>query len=243
VAASQNPQGGGSPRAKPYHHGDLRNALLDEALEVLRVEGSANFTLRDLARRVGVSHAAPYAHFPDKRALLAAVATLGFQELGGRLRAAVEATADPLGRLAAIGRTYVRFGCEEPAHYRLMFTVPELRRYDGLPDLEHAAHDTFGVVQQTFGVLHDGALIRSGDRQLDAVAAWSLAHGVTLLLIDARAGIDTRSPEVVDQLVRTSIETMIAGLARTPGSLPVAVQPDVVVGVDAKRARPQECGD
>jgi hypothetical protein len=69
-------------------------------------------------------------------------------------------------------------------------------------------------VQHAFAVLHDGAVIRSGDRQLDAVAAWSLAHGVTLLLIDSRAGIDTRSPEVVEQLVRTSIATMIAGLTR-----------------------------
>ncbi|HTJ25258.1 MAG TPA: TetR/AcrR family transcriptional regulator [Candidatus Limnocylindria bacterium] len=214
MAASQQPGGAGETRPKPYHHGDLRNALLDEALEVLRVEGSANFTLRDLARRVGVSHAAPYAHFPDKRALLAAVATIGFRALCERLRAADAAAADPLERLAAIGEAYVRFGCEEPAHYRLMFTVPELRRYDGLPELERAALDAFAVVQHAFAVLHDGAVIRSGDRQLDAVAAWSLAHGVTLLLIDSRAGIDTRSPEVVEQLVRTSIATMIAGLTR-----------------------------
>jgi AcrR family transcriptional regulator len=240
VAASQEPQAPGETRTKPYHHGDLRNALLDEALEVLRAEGSANFTLRDLARRVGVSHAAPYAHFPDKRALLAAVATLGFRELSARMRAAVEATADPLERLAAIGLAYVRFGCEEPAHYRLMFTVPELRRYDGLPELEHAAYDAFGVVQHTLGALHDDALIRPGDRHLDAVAAWSLAHGVTLLLIDARAGIDTRSPEQVERLVRTSIATMIAGLASTSNSAPVAVEPDVMVGVDAERARSKE---
>jgi AcrR family transcriptional regulator len=240
VAASQNSDGAWEARTRPYHHGDLRNALLEEALDVLRVEGSANFTLRDLARRVGVSHAAPYAHFPDKRALLAAVATIGFRQLIERLRAAADATADPLERLAAIGLAYVRFGCEEPAHYRLMFTVPELRRYEGLPELECAAHDAFGVVQHTFGVLHDGALIRSGDRELDAVAAWSLAHGVTLLVIDARAGIDTRSPEQVERLVRNAIATLIAGLAPAASSAVAAVQADVVIGVDAEGARPEE---
>lgn len=203
---------GAESRAKPYHHGDLRNALLDEALDALRVEGSANFTLRDLARRVGVSHAAPYAHFADKRALLAAVATIGFRRLAEKLEEAAATSGDPLEQLAAIGWAYVRFGYEDPAHYRLMFTVPELRRYDGLPDLEYAAHASFAVVRHVFAALHDGGLIRSGDQQLDAIAAWSLVHGVTLLMIDERTGIDTRSLDAAKRLARTSIETMIAGL-------------------------------
>jgi AcrR family transcriptional regulator len=204
---------GSESRAKPYHHGDLRNALLDEALDVLRVEGSANFTLRDLARRVGVSHAAPYAHFADKRALLAAVATIGFRKLSEKLEEAAATSDDPFEQLAAIGWAYVRFGYEDPAHYRLMFTVPELGRYDGLPDLEHAAHATFAVVRRVFAALHDAGLIRPGDQLVDAIAAWSLVHGVTLLMIDERTGIDTRSPDAAERLARTSIATMIAGLA------------------------------
>jgi AcrR family transcriptional regulator len=180
---------------------------------VLRVEGSANFTLRDLARRVGVSHAAPYAHFADKRALLAAVATIGFRNLLEKLEAAVAASDDPVERLAAIGWAYVRFGYEEPAHYRLMFTVPELRWYDGLPDLEAAAHATFAVVLRVFGALHEERLVRPGDVHLDALAAWALVHGVTLLTIDERTGIEERSPEAAERLARTSIATMIAGLA------------------------------
>lgn len=199
-------------RARPYHHGDLRNALLEEALEALRVGGAANFTLRDLARRVGVSHAAPYAHFSDKRALLAAVATIGFRKLAEKLNEAAATSDDPFERLAAVGWAYVRFGYEDPAHYRLMFTVPELRRYDGLPELEQAAHETFAIVFDAFAALHEARLIRPGDQQIDAIASWSLVHGVTLLMIDGRTGIDTRSLDEAKRLAQTAIATMIAGL-------------------------------
>jgi AcrR family transcriptional regulator len=179
---------------------------------VLRAEGSANFTLRDLARRVGVSHAAPYAHFADKRALLAAVATIGFRNLLKKLEEAAASSDDPFERLAAIGWAYVRFGYEDPAHYRLMFTVPELRRYEGLPDLEQAAHAAFAVVLRVLGVLHQEGLIRPGDERVDALTAWALVHGITLLTIDERTGIDGGAPGAVERFARSSIATMIAGL-------------------------------
>src|SRR3982750_2168770 len=108
--------------AAPYHHGDLRRALIDTALTMVTEEGAWNFTLREVARRAGVSHAAPYNHFEDKAALLAEVAALGFQALrhalepaaGGHPRSARQA-------LAGVAAAYVRFGVEHPAHYRLMF--------------------------------------------------------------------------------------------------------------------------
>jgi AcrR family transcriptional regulator len=98
-----------------YHHGDLRNALISEGLKLLEEAGHSDFTLRDLARRVGVSAAAPYAHFTDKSALLAAIATTGFVRLRAALETAVRSDSDPADQFLHMGSAYVRFGLDHPA--------------------------------------------------------------------------------------------------------------------------------
>src|SRR5919205_4393672 len=108
--------------APRYHHGNLRRALIDTALAMVTEEGAWNFTLREVARRAGVSHAAPYNHFEDKAALLAEVAALGFESLRQTLEAAARGRPRSARQaFAGIGAAYVRFGVEQPAHYRLMF--------------------------------------------------------------------------------------------------------------------------
>src|SRR5262245_4881527 len=111
------------PRAKKraYHHGDLRRALLDAALELVSSKGVQALTLREVARRAGVTHAAPYHHFPSKEALFAAVATEGFRDLAAAMRAALSGRRGPFASLRAIGVAYVRFATEHPAHFRIMF--------------------------------------------------------------------------------------------------------------------------
>src|SRR5258708_6887496 len=108
------------PRKKSYHHGDLRRALLDAALALLEKSGVEALTLREGARRVGVTAGAPYHHFADKEAIVASVAEEGFVELGEAMAAARDA-ADPASRLGAMGRSYVRFAVAHPAHFRVMF--------------------------------------------------------------------------------------------------------------------------
>ena len=107
--------------SRPYHHGNLRRALLDEALATIRAEGVEGLTLREIGARLGVSRTALYRHFADKRALLAAVATEGFRTLRQRLVAAWEEGGHDRAAFESMGVAYVRFAVANPAHYRVMF--------------------------------------------------------------------------------------------------------------------------
>src|SRR4051794_1371250 len=106
---------------RPYHHGDLRRAIVKAAIEILHETQSLEFSLRELARRAGVSHNAPYKHFADKRELLAAVSAAGFEMLTKRMTREVADLANPRERLFAMLRAYVDHGVENPALYSLMF--------------------------------------------------------------------------------------------------------------------------
>jgi AcrR family transcriptional regulator len=198
--------------ATPYHHGDLRRALIDTALAMVTEEGAWNFTLREVARRAGVSHAAPYNHFEDKSALLAEVATLGFQEL----RRTVETAARRQSRsarqaFAGIAAAYVRFGVEHPALYRLMFGA-ELADKASQPSLQSAGDAAFAVLT---GVLERGQA--SGQVRRDpvgdqALAAWSLVHGLTTLLMDQRVTFLGASTDEAEQHARLAAMALFEGL-------------------------------
>ncbi|MFI7435694.1 TetR/AcrR family transcriptional regulator [Micromonospora haikouensis] len=152
-----------------YHHGDLRRALLAAAVEAITEAGPAALSLRDLARRAGVSHAAPAHHFGDKAGLLTALAVEGFDLLAGALREA--------GDLLDAGVAYVRFAVGHRAHFEVMFR-PELYRRDD-PEVA-AARERAGAALRA-GV---AALPRDGtdpDEEADALAAWSIVHGFATL--------------------------------------------------------------
>src|SRR5450631_1681636 len=104
--------------ARPYHHGDLRRAIVKAAVEILRETQSLEFSLRELARRAGVSHNAPYKHFADKRELLAAVSAAGFEQLTDRMASEIGGLSDARKRLFALLRAYIDHGVENPALYR-----------------------------------------------------------------------------------------------------------------------------
>src|SRR5215469_1548797 len=128
---------------RPYHHGDLRQALVRSALEILSEAGVGGLSLRGAARRARVSAMAPYRHFADKEALLAAVAEYGFRELATRLTAAAEPAADSRAGLAALGVAYVLFACEQPSLFKLMFgpTIEKKSVHPGLHDGGNACFD------------------------------------------------------------------------------------------------------
>ena len=203
--------------AAPYHHGDLRRALIDTALAMVTEEGAWNFTLREVARRAGVSHAAPYNHFEDKSALLAEVATLGFESLRQVMEAA--AAAHPRSAreaFAGIGAAYVRFGVEHPAHYRLMIGA-ELADKSRYPALQAASEAAFRVLLT--GVLERAQAsgqVRRGPVHDQALAAWSLVHGLTTHLIDERVSSPEVSTADAERLARVASMVLFDGLrART----------------------------
>ena len=195
-----------------YHHGDLRRALIDTALAMVTEEGAWNFTLREVARRAGVSHTAPYNHFEDKAALLAEVAALGFEALRQTLEAAaLEQPRSARQAFAGISAAYVRFGVEHPAHYRLMFGA-ELADKARHPSLEMAGDAAFSALT---GVLERGQAsgqIRRSPVRDQAVAAWSLVHGLTTLLIDQRISFLGAVSDEAEQHARLAALALFEGL-------------------------------
>ncbi|GAA5122232.1 TetR/AcrR family transcriptional regulator [Pseudonocardia adelaidensis] len=158
----------------PYHHGDLRRALLDTALEAVGEQGPAALSLRDVARRAGVSHAAPTHHFRDKTALLTALAAEGWALLADSLR---DAAAD--GDFAELGVAYVVFATSHPAHFAVM-RAPGLARADD-PELEAAMGQAREQLESGVRRFEDGS---TRDAATTALAAWSLVHGLAALVLE-----------------------------------------------------------
>jgi AcrR family transcriptional regulator len=180
------------PRVKPtgrYHHGDLRGALLDAAEWLLARRGAESLTLRDVARRAGVSHAAPYHHFAGLAELLAALAERSFAQLGAAMQAGVDAhPGDARAQLTAIAAAYVDFARQRPARFRLMFG-PVLASRSRHPSLQRAADATFAVL------LAAATRFDPAAGPLLALSGWSLAHGVSHLDLDgAFAGLPLDGP-------------------------------------------------
>lgn len=167
-----------------YHHGDLKEALVGAALAAVAETGVAGFSLRDLAKRVGVSPAAPYRHFPDKAALLAAVAEQGFHTLTRMMKEAqAVAGSDPVARFQALGITYVRFAVGHRAHFRVMFG-PEAAEKAQHPALQQAEAAAFDLCVTAIQDGQAAGRIRSGDAVELALSAWALVHGLSGLILD-----------------------------------------------------------
>ncbi|MEN0067518.1 MAG: TetR/AcrR family transcriptional regulator [Myxococcota bacterium] len=176
-----------------YHHGDLRAALVTEALALIEERGVEGLSLREVARRAGVSRAAPYHHFKNKEAMAAAVAESGFRELA-RCMDAIDDLGDPNAELEACGRAYLAFALKNPTLYRLMFGT-KIEAMSDHPELQDAARDSFGRLE--------GRLARMGgswsDAQAIAMAIWASMHGMALLIIDNLGPYDTAAPANVER--------------------------------------------
>src|SRR5215469_2589573 len=196
-----------------YHHGDLRNALVSEALKLLEQEGHSDFALRDLARRVGVSAAALYAHFADKSALLAAIATTGFVRLRAALETAVRNDSDPVDQFLHMGSAYVHFGTGHPALYKLMFASEELAAKQGeYPELQAAGDAAFDLLTEMLGRMQRRGFLRAGDPEADGLSVWAHVHGLTSLIITGcLACVAEPAPQPAD-VVSTSLMTLLSGL-------------------------------
>jgi AcrR family transcriptional regulator len=162
---------------------DVRQAILDAAAELFREQGYERFSLRQVAERIGYSPTTIYLYFTDKDDLLFTVADVGFTRFGEQLLAAATSTADPVGRLRAMGRAYIDFGIQNPAYYQLMF----MQRIDFLlakRDGEYQPRiDSFGVLQQAVRDAVDAGAVQPGDAALYADALWALVHGIVAMAI------------------------------------------------------------
>ncbi|MEO1620683.1 MAG: TetR/AcrR family transcriptional regulator [Cyanobacteria bacterium J06632_3] len=193
-----------------YHHGDLHRALIEAALSLMTEKSAVSLSLREVARRAGVSHAAPYRHFADKEALLAAVAEEGFRVFGQCLAKASASVDDPLARLEAIGVAYVRYALAHPVHYRVMFGSYDVAA-SGEPALVEASQRSYQVLLDAIESAQAEAVVRSGDPRLLAMAAWSLTHGLAMLLLENC--VSSSEGNRADVLVPAVINVMSTGLA------------------------------
>jgi AcrR family transcriptional regulator len=168
---------------RPYHHGDLRRVVIETAGRMLREDRGWQFTLREVARRAGVSHAAPYKHFPGKRALLIELAIQGFEKLGREMTAAVTPRPrSPRKELLVAGDAYVQFGVANPALYRLMFSSET-----GDPSSVHLNERvlrTFGVLLEVLERGQQAGVFRKRPVRAQAAACWAQVHGLAMLSID-----------------------------------------------------------
>ncbi len=193
----------GRSGAGRYHHGNLKAALRDAAERILIERGVAEVGLREVARAVGVSHAAPYRHYENREALLADIAAGGFERL--RTRMAAVSAPSPQERVAMIATSYVGFAMDEPAIFRLMFG-PELAK-PAHPQLKIAADATFAMVREAmidFGVPPPATI--------EAIASWALVHGYATLLLDDRLAEHAGDLDPAEMMRRAG-EIFVAGVS------------------------------
>ena len=195
------------PRA--HHHGDLKRALIDAATEILRTEGSEALTLRAVARAAGVSANAPYRHFPDRRALVAAVAQAGFAQLHDEMMSAMKAAQGREG-FRQVALAYVRFGQEHPAEYRVMFGA-EVAAKDDLPELRAQSRAVLEFVAFGIDALQKQGVIGAGNPAVMAASLWASLHGLVMLSLDGQTnGVGASLDELVQETTRIVMFGMAA---------------------------------
>jgi AcrR family transcriptional regulator len=195
-----------SPSPAPYHHGDLRAACVRAALELLEEGGTAELSLRAVARRAGVAASAPYRHYADRDALMSAVAAVGYRDLAGFLAAAHPAPSRP-DDLAAVAVAYVQFALRRPALFRVMFGEPCDRDSDErVAATEAISAYVAAIVRQAFPGADPDAL---------ATAVWALVHGLAFLHLDGK--LDASDPAAVTARVTAAVHALLtASAAMTP---------------------------
>ncbi len=179
-------------RAKPYHHGDLREEVLRLALAALETSAPEELTLRGLAREAGVSPMALYRHFADREALLVALASAGFEDLGGRMHA-VDRVKDSKAALIALGVVYVGFAVERPGLFRLMYggQPPNIPTTPG-----EAPHPAYAALSRRIT-----ELANADEREIAFLASWSLVHGLATLLVTERIRAPIADPTAIAKQV------------------------------------------
>ncbi len=182
--------------AKKYHHGDLKSAILQKAVEIIQKKGEVDFTLREIAESLKVSHTAVYRHFKSKRDLLSHIAEEGFLALSADFESSIKGLRTPRQKLHVLGKCYIEFAFRNQGHYRSMFHQ-ELRCGEEVrPELEAAGHQAFSILES---VIQEGMRTQIFLKDSSAMAArtiWSAVHGFSTLLIDGQFQSLTTIPSI-----------------------------------------------
>jgi AcrR family transcriptional regulator len=201
-------------KPKSYHHGDLRNALVQAGLELLAEGGAQELDLRKVARRAGVSHAAPYRHFADKQALIAAINEEGFRLLAEQIHATLrEVTSEPFEQLLGVARAYVGFAQAHPWLMREMFSGLTTPR-ETVASLHMASKTVYGLYVEVVKHGQESGKIVEGDPAALAGVLWSVLHGLAILIIENQMRPYADGPDGAERVTRYTIEVLYGGLAR-----------------------------
>jgi AcrR family transcriptional regulator len=213
-------------RPKPYHHGNLREALLNAALRLISEVGPTAFTLREVARRAGVSHNAPYRHFRDRDELMAAVSIEGYGELTRTMLDAVKHEPSPLAQLKQAGLAYVKFALRRPEHFTVMFDAPPSKPSEKLcfnpskmkvkyPQAAEAAEESFHALMNLVEACQKEGVLLASDTKRLALLAWSMVHGIAKLAITGRFPFS--SQKEILQFAEYVIENSLPTVRSKPG--------------------------
>lgn len=187
---SSSPQTPTTHKPESYHHGNLRQALLEAARALAAEVGVDAFTLREVARRAGVSHAAPYHHFHDKAALVRALAIDAFAALAQEMIKAAQPHSDPFERFKMMGVAYVRFAFKRPSEFRFMFRKDLCLPDEAVQDeLEDVSRNAYQVLVDSIAACQKSGQMPNEDTELLALTAWSTVHGLASLLLDAPTNV------------------------------------------------------
>lgn len=194
---------GVSQKKLKYHHGDLRSALIDSALDMLATQGMEALSLRTLAKAVGVTQAAPYSHFRDKDDLLAAIAEAGFQRLALRMVDAATGQNGVQPRIEKLVSAYIHFAVENRTLFQLMFSR-ELSVMKDYPTLAMTAGKSYSL----FSAVLSRRTAGTEDAAFMTVFIWSLCHGLTTLIVDEKINLAQFGAADIDAFVRRAVDVI-----------------------------------
>jgi len=221
------------PERAAYHHGDLRNALLEASVRLVAKQGPDGFSLREAAREVGVSPAAAYRHFPDKLHLLAALATEAHARLATHMeKALAKLPGEPGSRersvraLQAIGEAYVEFAVKHPEHFRMMFHG-DLHEVEGFkPGPATSGRDAFQILLDVLDGLVEARVITAGERVGAELSAWAGVHGLASLLVAGALPLPAKArPAAVWTIFKTTIRGLGGAPELVPAGQPISIDP------------------
>ncbi|WP_129668119.1 TetR/AcrR family transcriptional regulator [Phytoactinopolyspora endophytica] len=196
-----------------YHHGALREELLQACLNLIETEGVGAVSLRRVAREAGVSPGAPYHHFADRATLLSALSSRGYDLIAERMTAARAAAGDPVRALAAIAEEYVAFARREPGYFWVMFR-PELSASKKHPDARQAGDAAFRLLIDTVDDCVRAGVVTESDADAVVLAVWGLGHGLASLWLDGHIeGVSDKlsgPPEEAMSQISRLVESVIA---------------------------------
>jgi AcrR family transcriptional regulator len=203
-----------------YHHGDLRPVLLQASLALIDESGIGALSLREVARKAGVSHNAPYHHFKDRGSLLAALVEDGFATLAEEMADARGAAPDARARLEACGKAYIRFALKSPARFKLMFR-PELTGHEAEAAVAQSSTAALDTLTTAIVEAQAGGLAPAGDPRPLVLTCWAAVHGLASLWLDGPLARAHRafapSPDKLTALVPATLTALLTGAAHPPG--------------------------